>query len=120
MSGRLDARFDVPEALLRCEFPALALATLVENAVKHGIGPRPEGGTITISARSVDDALEVVVTDTGVGFSGALGPGVGLTNIRARLRTLYGERGRLAIQGNAPNGVRASIRIPLAVPENAR
>jgi len=112
MSGRLRTCCDIPEDLLDCEFPPLALATLVENAVKHGIGPKLDGGTIAVCARRDDDALEVIVTDTGAGFSGMLGTGIGLANIRARLSIQYGSRGLLRLQENKPCGVRAMVRIP--------
>ncbi|MGJ7497929.1 sensor histidine kinase [Variovorax sp. RT4R15] len=115
MDDRLDVAFDVPSSLLDCEFPPLAVATLVENAVKHGVGPAPQGGSILVQARSVGFSLEVVVADTGIGFSsaGMGGSGIGLANIRARLLTLYGRDGTLLLAANHPCGVRASIRMPL-------
>ena len=112
MTGRMSLQIDVPEALRGCTFPALTIATLVENAVKHGLGPAPQGGRLAVSARRDGDALEVVVADTGVGFSGSGGTGIGLANIRARLQTLYGPAGTLALAANTPCGVRATMRVP--------
>jgi signal transduction histidine kinase len=114
MAGRLRVELDVPAALHACEFPALMLATLIENAVKHGIGPAPDGGAITVQARRLSDSqLEIVVADTGVGFSGSSGgSGVGLANIRSRLQTLYGAAGALALAANTPRGVRATMCVP--------
>jgi signal transduction histidine kinase len=118
MSGRLTVQFDVPDALRQCECPPLTLATLVENAVKHGITPAPEGGAIAVRAQRDSDELEIVVADTGVGISGTGtsnvgGAGIGLANIRARLRALYGGSATLTIAGNVPRGVRAVIRLPI-------
>jgi hypothetical protein len=115
MSGRLEVRFDFPPSLLACAFPPLTLATLVENAVKHGVGPQPHGGTIDVSARRAGDALEVVVTDSGAGFASTIGTGIGLANVRARLRNLYGLRGQLSLASHKPHGVRAEIRIPFII-----
>ena len=112
MSGRLQVSFEVPDELRACEFPALSIATLVENAVKHGIAPAPAGGAIRVQARRIGATLEVSVADTGIGFSGSGGSGIGLANIRARLHTLYGDAGVLTLEANEPNGVRACIRLP--------
>ncbi len=122
MAGRLDVAVDVPDALRRHPCPPLALATLVENAVKHGITPAPDGGGISVAARRDGDALEIVVADTGVGIGGAMpasagGAGIGLANVRARLRALHGGAASLAVVGNAPRGVRAVIRMPYSLPE---
>jgi LytS/YehU family sensor histidine kinase len=115
MAGRLALAIDIPEELQDCEFPALTVATLVENAVKHGVGPAPNGGRIEVTARRIDESIELVVSDTGVGFSGSGGSGIGLANIRARLHTLYGASGVLSLVSNSPHGVRAAMRIPTAV-----
>jgi Histidine kinase len=112
MAGRLIVSIEVADALRPLPFPPLTLATLVENAVKHGIDPAPSGGTITVTVRRVADTLEAEVADTGVGFSGTSGTGIGLSNIRARLQTLYGPAGTLNLHSNTPSGVRASMRLP--------
>jgi signal transduction histidine kinase len=63
--------------------------------------------------------LEAVVADTGVGFGGSKGTGIGLANIRARLHTLYGAAGTLRLHSNQPAGVRASMRLPGALTRTA-
>jgi LytS/YehU family sensor histidine kinase len=112
MSNRLRVRFDVPDELAAQPFPPLTIATLVENAVRHGIAPLPAGGEIAVSVKSIGGSLEAVVEDTGVGFSGISGSGIGLANIRARLLTVYGSAATLTLQNNLPTGVRASMRLP--------
>lgn len=122
MEGRLSVVFDVPSALCDCEFPPLAAATLVENAIKHGISPSPRGGAILVQARETGALLEVLVVDTGVGFPAEAtgGSGIGLANIRARLHTLYGQAGSLQLSQNHGGGVRASIRMPRLQPAQVR
>jgi hypothetical protein len=112
MNGRLQVHIDVPDELRDQPFPPLTLATLAENAVKHGIAPLPGGGEIAVRVRQAGQWLEAVVVDTGVGFSGASGSGIGLANIRARLQTLYGQAGTLTLHANRPTGVRAAMRLP--------
>ncbi len=111
-SGRLQARLDVPADLLACPMPPLTLATLVENAVKHGIAPASEGGSIDVQARRIGDAVEVSVTDTGAGFTGKKSGGIGLDNVRARLDALYGSAGTLTLRPVDPHGVQATIQLP--------
>ena len=120
MSGRLKLRWDVSAELRGCELPPLLIATLVENAVKHGIAPRPEGGMIEVAARAVGALLEVTVADTGAGFTGSGGSGIGLLNTRARLATLYGAAGTLTLENNRPSGVLARMRLPRRGAETAR
>ena len=114
MAGRLTLQWDVPDELLGCELPPLTIATLVENALKHGIAPLPEGGSIEISVRADGAMLEVSVADTGVGFQGSStgGSGIGLANIRARLATLYGEDSSLELSNQPPHGILARMRLP--------
>ncbi len=116
MNGRLDVQFDVPDGLREHACPPLTLATLVENAVKHGITPSPTGGTILVAARRDGHDLELRVEDTGAGMfvpeASFGGTGIGLANTRARLRVLYGDRASLILAANAPCGVRAIVRLP--------
>lgn len=113
MGERLRFRLDVPNDLSALPFPPLALSTLTENAIKHGLNPLPEGGSIDITARVDNRQLKVEVADTGAGLKHAGGSGAGLANLRARLAALYGEAASLAIDANAPRGIRATIAVPL-------
>jgi Histidine kinase len=114
MSGRLGLHWHVTEALRDCMVPPLVLATLAENAVKHGIASMPEGGAIDVCAHALDaGTLEITVADTGAGLSGSGGSGIGLTNVRARLETLYGGAASLGLEHNPPHGVLARLRLPL-------
>jgi signal transduction histidine kinase len=118
MGRRLHFEIAIPEELLAAAFPPMMLLSLVENAIKHGLNPLREGGSIRIVAASDDDVLRITVTDTGTGLSTAAyrgGDGVGLSNIRSRLAALYRGSGRLTLCGNAPHGVIATIEVPLRI-----
>jgi sensor histidine kinase YesM len=105
----VDWRLD-PDALSQ-PLPPLALQPLVENALRHGIASRLEGGTIAIEAARNNGSLELTVSDNGIGFPLRSQEGTGLGNLRQRLRTLYGEDGRLEIASNA-DGSRVTITLP--------
>ena len=119
MGERLSFEMAIPDGLRGLPVPPMMLMTLVENAIKHGIETRREGGTVTIGAERADGRLRVTVTDTGQGFppQGANRQGVGLANIRERLRTLYGQSAQLHLEARQPHGVVASIEIPLEAPD---
>ena len=114
MEDRLDARIDVPEGLLSAEFPSMMIQSLVENAIKHGLEPKPEGGTLTVRAEIVHGKLAVTVADTGLGFGKAAtaGTGIGLANIRERLQLLYGQKASMTIAENTPSGTTVTLTVP--------
>jgi LytS/YehU family sensor histidine kinase len=119
MGKRLQVRIEVPAELGRAMVPPLAVATLIENAIKHGIAPRASGGSLSISARRDGDFLLVDVGDDGVGFRSRSGTGVGLANVCARLETLFGKAGRLDLVANPGGGVTATLRLPHRIAEAA-
>jgi TM2 domain-containing membrane protein YozV len=127
MGDRLRYVISVPAELNNVSLPPTMIATLVENAIKHGLEPKKEGGTVAINVRKLpgengaSDTLEVLVADDGLGLGGAQtqGTGVGLVNTRERLKMLYGSAGSLVVEANAPSGVRAILRVPTTVPEIA-
>jgi LytS/YehU family sensor histidine kinase len=104
----------VPEGLMSADFPPMMLQSLVENAIKHGLEPKPEGGLLRVAAEIVHGRLVVSVADTGLGFGRAAtaGTGVGLANIRERLQLLYGARATLAITENTPSGTVVAVSLP--------
>lgn len=112
MGKRLAFEIDVPQELMETPFPPLMLPSLVENAIKHGLEPQREGGTVRIAAALAGGRLALSVADTGRGFSETPGAGVGLANIRERLAALYGETARLTLVANEPQGVVATIDVP--------
>jgi signal transduction histidine kinase len=114
MEERLTTEIDVPEGLHSAEFPPMMIQTLVENAIKHGLEPKPEGGSLKVRAEIVHGKLAVSVADTGLGFGRAAtaGTGVGLANIRERLQLLYGSRAALTVTGNPGGGTVVTVTVP--------
>jgi signal transduction histidine kinase len=112
MGKRLDFSIDVASELREHRIPPFSLATLVENAVKHGLASLPEGGHLAIRAWIEGASLVLRVADTGTGLTASQGTGMGLTNLRVRLRSLYGDLGTLALSANEPRGLAATLRIP--------
>jgi sensor histidine kinase YesM len=112
MGERLHFQIELPEALREHPFPPMLLQPLVENAVKHGLEPKMEGGEIMIQAAEEDDLIRIEVRDTGLGFSSFQGTGVGIGNVKERIQLLYGGKGRLKLEENKPNGVRAIVEVP--------
>lgn len=117
MGPRLEVQVDVPASLRAISLPTMMLQTLVENAIKHGLEPRIGGGTVWIRARSSGVTVAVTVADDGEGFNAGLqartsGTGIGLKNVRERLRLLYGNQAALVVAANFPTGVAATITVP--------
>jgi LytS/YehU family sensor histidine kinase len=114
MEERLTVVMQVPDGLRSAAFPPMMLQSMVENAIKHGLECKPEGGHLAVTAEIVDSKLRVTVADDGVGFGvvPSKGTGLGLSNIRERLKLLHGEAGQLHIAANIPSGVIATIEIP--------
>jgi len=117
MDDRLQFAITMPAGLSTAAFPPMMLQTLVENSIKHGLEPKPEGGAMTLSADVVNGNLRVAVSDTGLGFgvAGSGGGGVGLNNVRERLQALFGARARLTIESNSPIGTIATIEVPYTI-----
>ena len=114
MEERLTTEIDVPEGLQSAEFPSMMIQTLVENAIKHGLEPKAEGGHLRVKAEVLHGKLAVSVADTGLGFGKAAtaGTGVGLANVRERLQLLYGSRASVAVTANEPSGTVVTITVP--------
>jgi LytS/YehU family sensor histidine kinase len=115
MEDRLQAAVNVPEGLKSAVFPSMMLQTLVENAIKHGLEPKAEGGRLEIAAEIVDGELAVHVLDTGRGFVPSADAGVGLANTRERLKAMYNGRAELIITVPSAGGTCATIKVPYEV-----
>ena len=122
IEDRLQVDINVPQGLESAVFPPMMLQTLVENAIKHGIEPKPEGGKVSVMARVQAGQLMLEVADTGVGLpSGDLfaapttGTGLGLENIRDRLAMLYPNASRMELSSDATLGTMVRIVIPYTV-----
>ncbi len=112
MGGRLAYTIDIPTDLAAFSIPPMLLQPVVENAIRHGLEPKVEGGAVAFGARRDGADVVIEVADSGVGFAPTTRGGVGLTNLRDRLRGLYGERAALAVADRAPGGALVTIRIP--------
>lgn len=116
---RLRYEFDVAPAVRRARVPTMLLHPLVENAVEHGIQPKPEGGRVVLRAWREGDKLRLTVIDDGVGLDREtpLREGIGLGNTRTRLRELYGEEGHLTLRGHG--GTIVEVTLPFRTESTA-
>jgi hypothetical protein len=118
---RLFVRIDVPSHLRSCRIPALVLQPLVENAVKHGIGPSPTGGDVEISAAAVgagpDRKLRLTVRNSGEPLADVRSPGlderVGVDNVQRRLAGYFGPRAAFSLTRRDDDHTIAEIIMPL-------
>jgi len=115
MGPRLDWRIDVPAELAALRVPPMLLQPLVENAIKHGLEPKVDGGALAVTARRDGARLLLEVADTGGGIRATRrgdASGLGLANLRARLAALYRDGASVTIVDNAPHGTRVTIALP--------
>ncbi len=113
LGRRLAWSLACPDDVADVPIPPGMLITLTENAIKHGIEPVPQGGRVDVAVARDGDAVVLAVSDTGAGLGAtAPGSGIGLANIRERLRLVYGARAALDLEENDPRGFRARITLP--------
>ncbi|HUG85882.1 MAG TPA: ATP-binding protein, partial [Euzebya sp.] len=129
---RLGVHYDIDPQVLTAQVPVLVIQPLVENAVKHGLAPKVEGGTVTLKARAdpLSRTTTVVVIDDGVGMTReevdrlfdpspaadgrpGNGGGIALVNIEARLSQLFGARHTLRVESAPGEGTKIELRMPL-------
>ena len=111
--GRLAFELEIDPSTLDALVPRFMLQPLVENAIKHGVEPREEGGRVTVTARRDGDSLELGVRDNGDGLTGTIREGTGVRNTRERLVHLYGPgRHRFDLMPAIGGGTVAAIVIP--------
>jgi two-component system LytT family sensor kinase len=120
---RLQLSVDVPRELYPAQVPSLILQPMVENAVKHGIAKRAQGGAIRIAASRSDGVLTLSVCNDGpslpVGWEMARS-GIGMSNVRTRLQSLYGDAFELSMRNQDAGGVEVSVSLPFAVASGVR
>ncbi len=114
MGRRLAFSLSLPAELSELKMPPMLLQPLVENAVKHGLEPKIEGGRVDISAAMENEVLFIRIADTGLGNSPVEEAGLGLAHVRERLAALYGDAGSLKIADNPSGGTTVTVKIPAA------
>jgi two-component system, LytTR family, sensor kinase len=122
--GRLSFAIEIDPGTENALVPNFILQPAVENAVRHGIAPRAEGGAVTIRARRAGETLVLEVADDGPGFRDdrrtTLEKGLGLSNTLERLSLIYGENGRLSLDNGNQGGARIVIEIPFHLDPDSR
>ena len=112
MGERLRYSVQVPPELASFALPPMLLQPVVENAIRHGLEPKVEGGEVAMTARREGDRVVVEIADSGVGFAPTTRGGIGLSNLRERLRLLFGEHAALEIGERAGSGARVRVTLP--------
>lgn len=118
-ADKLQVAYEFEPRALDCLVPNMLLQPIVENSIRHGLSPRLQGGSICLRARQRQGRVEIEVADDGVGFVPGEGErlsGIGLANVRERLRVLYGSAAELRIESRAGAGTLVKIKLPLIAP----
>lgn len=114
MGTRLSVQIAADPALRAQAFPPLLLLTLVENAIKHGLEPKPGPVNVSVVASAKEGQLRVQVIDDGVGLgAGTMGSGVGLQNLREHLLARYGQQARFELASSSSGGTVATMTVPM-------
>lgn len=114
MGSRLSTNIVLADDLKDFPLPPMLVQPMVENAIKHGLEPKIDGGTLTLTAERRGEHVAIIIADTGLGFQDSGSNGIGLKNVRERLQKLYGDRGTFSIEENTPCGTRIVIGVPAA------
>lgn len=113
MGQRLEYSINASEQVRTLLFPPMLMQPIVENAIKHGLEPKIEGGRIDISVENdMNRRLRWVVKDNGLGMSEKAEMGTGITNVMERVESLFGSEGRFILKENQPSGVLVELEIP--------
>jgi len=115
MGARLTYTLDLPQALEQVKLPPMLLQPLVENAIRHGLEPKVEGGRLRVAASAENKRLVLAVEDNGLGFgaAGTGGTGVGLPHVHDRLAAVYGNAAAATVGEAEGGGARVELRLPL-------
>jgi two-component system LytT family sensor kinase len=114
-AGRLKLDIQIPDELRKAQIPSLILQPLAENAIKHGIAHRAQGGEVRVAASRANGLLHLSVYNDGPlldGSGGAVKDGIGLSNLRRRLNLLYGHDCDLRLENSGISGVQVSVALP--------
>jgi LytS/YehU family sensor histidine kinase len=114
MEDRLQYRIEMNETLLSISIPRLCIQVLVENAVKHGLSERKEGGLIDIKAIKRDNYLQIRVCNPGSLEKSNISPGIGLKNLKERLSMMYRGNAQFDLREGAAGFVCAELNFPLS------
>jgi sensor histidine kinase YesM len=112
MGDRLKYGIEIPDNVKNSSFQPMLIQPLVENAIRHGLEPKINGGEIWIRGSIDGNILRLEIIDSGVGLYENSNPGMGIDNIKERLKSLYGDKGRLILNENHPSGLKAIIEVP--------
>ena len=113
MGKRLSYSVEADNEIKDLPFPSMLIQPIVENAIKHGLEPKIDGGEIRIQVRKTNsERIRWCIEDTGLGMSHMSHLGTGLSNIMDRIEALYGKEGSLDIKENKPSGVRVILEVP--------
>lgn len=111
-ADRLSVSVEVPRELMAARVPSLILQPMVENAVKHGIAKRAQGGAIQIGAQRLNGTLTIRIANDGPSLAYGWRSGTGISNVRSRLETLYGNRFDFEMENRSHGGVEVRLSVP--------